>query len=284
MTNNKIRIFHHHQESLPLTPIQLLVTGFFGVIGPKAMIAPLDTFRVSKIIYGKKSNSVLWNEILLQGFPRLFHGYACDIMRIPNQSIFRYLLFDQLKRFMSISAADMLSSTAASIAAHPVDVIHTLMMTNPEKYPTIARTASIVWQRDGLKGFLCGMSPTIFGYIPYRSVQYGAQYLLRKFPIKKTPLSQFLVYGTVLTAAQFATYPFDVARKRMIADPSVRGKNFVTVISETFQQRGITGLYSGFGITMARNYAYTYLQTTCTRMFQNALMNFNYLLKKHKFD
>lgn len=262
----------------------MLMSGFVGVIGPKYLIAPLDTIKVSKIIHGSQSNSILWNEILMQGFPRLFHGFACDLIRIPNQTIFRYILFDELRYFMNRSIADMISATAASVVSHPVDVIHTLMISNPVKYPTISKTAYKIWQTDGINGFLRGIHPTLIGYIPYRSVMFASEIILHKYPIKNSPVLDFLVHGTVLTCAQFATYPFDVARKRMIADESVRGMNFVGVIRDTYQTRGFKGLYSGFGTTIARIYAFTYLQHKCTKLAQEFLYNFNYLLRKHEFE
>ncbi|EAY00062.1 Mitochondrial carrier protein [Trichomonas vaginalis G3] len=276
--------FGQKQKKDNLSPVQMLVSGFFGVIGPKCLIAPLDTIRVSKILHGNQGNSILWDEIRTQGFPRLFSGIACDVIRIPNQTIFRYLLFDELRAYMNSGVADMIAATAASITFHPIDVIHTLMVSDPVKYPTVSKTASLVWQRDGIKGFLCGLHPTLIGYLPYRGVSLSSQFLLRKFPIKKSPVSDFLIHGTVLTCAQFATYPFDLARKRMIADESVHGMNYIDVIKDTYKKRGFTGVYSGFGVTMARIYAFTYLQHKCTSLAQSFLYNFNYLLRKHKFD
>jgi len=271
-----------------LSPVQSLLCGFGGIIVPRTLLAPMESIKLMRALYGKNVYSHFKDQINNEGFVSLWHGYSCDWIRIPIQSICRYLLYNQIRSSttlkVSIPIADNISAALSSAMLHPIEVIHTLMVSNPGKYQTIAHTAAYLIKNDGFTGFFRGLTPTLLGYIPNRSVQLASYYILQKYPIKPTMGYDFLIGSAITTIAHAASYPFEVARRRMMADESVRNMNFVDVWKDTVRTRGITGLYSGFGFSMLRVLPITWLQRVATRELRTFLTRFNYHMELHKFE
>ena len=269
---------------MPLSPVQTLVCGFGGIILPKMILAPFDSLKLFSQIYGKDSYKYLMEEVKVQGFPSLYNGVVCDILRIPTQSLLHYILFNQMRNRMNKTFADSIAATVSATFFHPLDVIQTLMISNPAKYPTIPKTVSRVIKKNGLSGLYRGLTPTLVGFVPYRTVQLGAHFLLKRYSVKNTLLNEWIVTGAVTGAAQFFTYPFDIVRKRMICDESLRGKSMITVFKETHRNKGFRGFYEGFGISFLKTVPLIWLQEKATKELTTLCGRFNYLMCKHHFQ
>jgi hypothetical protein len=183
--------------------------------------------------------------------------------------------------------ADNIAAVISIAAIHPIEVVHSLMQSNSVRYPTIARTADSVIHTDGISGLYRGLVPTILGYIPYRAVQWFSVPFfetLARHPNFRghSFVSDAFVTTGISTAAQFASYPFEVVRKRMMSDPSLRGRSFVDICQETWKTRGIRGFYDSFGVSMLRVFPIIWAQQFATREFRRLVARFNYTVKEYR--
>ena len=279
----------HKNESIersPLSPIQTLVCGFAGIALPKTILAPIDTLKLFSQIYGSPNvKEKVINQVKLEGFPSLFNGIFCDWIRIPLQSITHYTLFNHFRQIHSLNSAvaDTIAATAAATLFHPLDVIQSLMISNPIKYQTIPSTTAALLKQDGFFGLYRGITPTLVGHIPHRSVQLVTHLYLKKYPLKKDFLSEFLFTAGAIGVSRAVTYPFDTIRKRMICDETVKGKSMIEVMKITHETRGFSGFYNGFGISLVKTFPMIYLQEKLTHEFRNFIGRFNYLMERHNF-
>ena len=270
-------------ERSPLSPIQTLLCGFAGIVVPKSLLAPFDTLKLFSQIYGESAKEKIINQIKLEGFPTLFNGILCDWIRIPVQSIAHYTLFNNFRNQMNASVADTIAATAAATLFHPLDVVQSLMISNPIKYPTISGTIATILSEDGFLGLYHGIMPTIIGHIPHRSIQLAAHIYMKKISKQRTLFNEFLIGGSTMVFSRFATYPFDTVRKRMMCDETMKGKSMIEVIKITHKTRGFKGFYNGFGVSFAKVLPMIYLQETLTKEFRKFMGRFNYLMEQHNF-
>ena len=273
----------HQVKLAPLSPLQTLVCGFFGIAAPKTLLAPFDAVKIFSQVYGDDMKTKLVNQVKTEGFPSLFAGIFCDWIRIPIQSITHYVMYNDLRTKMNTYVADTLAATVAATIFHPIDVIQSLMISNPIKYPSIASTTAYLIREDGFSGLFRGLTPTILGHIPHRSVQLATHFYLKRYPIPNSYLSRFLFTGGVMGFARFATYPFDTTRKKMICDESMRGKSMFEVMKITHKTSGFRGFYNGFGISLVKIIPMIWLQETFTQEMRQFIGRFNYLMIKHHF-
>jgi hypothetical protein len=272
-----------------LTPIQNVICGFLGVTVPRTVFAPLDTF---KLMAGNHRGPLLpeiARRLTTEGTIAMWNGVLLDWVRFPPQFALRFFLSRQLrertflKRYPII--CDNLSAVISIASIHPIEVVHSLMQTDSIKFPSLASTVSWVLKTDGLSGFYRGLFPTVIGYIPYRAVQYGSVPLVERLwqsPVRHSFINETVASTAITALAQFASFPFEVIRKRMMSDPALRGKSFPQVCVETYRERGVFGFYDSFGIAMLRVFPIVWTQQLATRELRKLLVRFNYVMSKHR--
>ncbi|KAK8882437.1 hypothetical protein M9Y10_045079 [Tritrichomonas musculus] len=274
-----------------LSPIQNLICGFAGVAIPRTVLYPFDTM---KLISGNNEGHLmpaLKKRVCEQGIPSLWNGLICDWIRLPPQFLLRYFVSLHL-RSLSIKIPgiieDTISSAVAVAGIHPIEVVHSLMQYDPIQYPSLAKTVAHIYKSNGFKGFFRGLTPTLIGHIPYRTVQYSSILFYNK--IANNPRYYAHSYNRdvflsvlISTAAQASSYPFEVIRKRMMTDPKIQGMSFVDVVKQTYNERGILGFYDSFGIAMIRVIPIMWMQQFATRELRKFTALFNYQMKIHKF-
>jgi hypothetical protein len=274
-----------------LTPIQNVICGFLGVVVPRTIFEPLDTIKLMAGNHHAPLMQEIAHRLTTEGTIAMWNGVLLDWVRFPPQFFLRFLMNRQLRDHTFLKKypiiCDNLSAVLSISAIHPIEVVHSLMQYSSIKFPTIAATVSWVLKTNGVAGFYRGLLPTVLGHIPYRAVQYGSVPLVERLmrsPIKISghPIFNEIVASTAITAlAQFASYPFEVIRKRMMSDPSIRQKSFTQVCVETYQERGIRGFYDSFGIAMIRVVPIVWTQQVATRELRKFLARFNYVMQKH---
>jgi solute carrier family 25 phosphate transporter 23/24/25/41 len=275
-----------------LTPIQNVICGFLGVVVPRTVFAPLDTIKLMAANHRGPLLPEIARRLTSEGTISMWNGALLDWVRFPPQFLLRFFVSRQLRDSTFFKDRSVICDNLAAVlsisAIHPIEVVHSLMQGNPIKFPTIATTVSWVLKTNGYAGFYRGLLPTVLGYIPYRAVQYGSvplvEHLMRR-QLKSSghPLVNEIVASTAITAfAQFASFPFEVIRKRMMSDPSIRHKSFTEVCVETYKERGVRGFYDSFGFAMIRLVPILWTQQIATRELRKFLQRFNYITQKHQ--
>lgn len=271
-----------------LSPIQNILSGFGGVVLPRAILAPYDTMKLISINHNGVIFPTLKKKLISEGIPSLWNGCICSFIQIPPQFIFRYLLNNKISKYYPRLPKWFVSntSTLASIAAfYPLDVVYSLMQYDQTKYPTIPKTLSKLLKEDGITGLYKGLQPTILGFFPFQSTKLLTYYMMeklslsRRFNFLNSYAGSLVTASVAMTTAQAITYPFDVVRKRMICDPSFRKKRFHNVFKEIYHERGIVGFYDSFNLSLIKVVSGVWLQQTLTYEFKKIFEKFNYVMK-----
>jgi len=172
----------------------------------------------------------------------------------------------------------------------PVERVKLLLQTmdsNPDilsgkvqPYKGIGDCASRVYAEQGLKAFWRGNLVNCLRYAPQQgSALAFNDYLNNVFPVynSKTEFWQSLSVklfsgGLAGAIANTICYPFDFARTRLASDVS-KGKGqfngIMDCITTTVKSQGITGLYTGWSVTVMGAFVYRAGQLGCFKQIQD---------------
>lgn len=151
-------------------------------------------------------------------------------------------------------------------------------------YTGIVQTIAVTIKDEGFLALYKGITPTLFGAMPYEGIKFGTVGLLESiFPPKNDqPSSYYIVRKMIMgglggVMAGLITYPNDTIR-RMLQLQGSRGTNshysgYWDCARKTYQEQGIARLYRG-------------LLVNTIRMFPNVMIQFGSyeLLKRWTAD
>lgn len=165
----------------------------------------------------------------------------------------------KLKYITATNPAVAVSSvTASSIAAPPPQ----------NAYSGIINTILVTAREEGYRGLYKGVTPTLFGAMPYIGIQFGTVGVMEKmFPhkeeynvdgtLKKPPIWRKLCFGGMGgIMAGLISYPNDTVR-RMLQLQGSRGttesfSGYWDCVRKTYKSYGIGRFYRGIGINLIR--------------------------------
>eukprot|EP01132_Coremiostelium_polycephalum_P004670 gene4670-5835_t len=170
------------------------------------------------------------------------------------------------------------------LVMYPLDVIRTRLQVQGssnvhQSFPHYGGTYDgfkKLHSHEGFKGFYKGFLTSEFGYLCSRGVYFGTYEIFKQSLFRISNISnenpdsfensQKLLYITTISGAMaeslasFIWVPFDVATQSVqiqgsLNHPKYRGGR--DVFQKIYGERGIKGLYRGFGATMMRNVPYS---------------------------
>lgn len=166
--------------------------------------------------------------------------------------------------------------TALLVALHPLSVLKTRMQfaTTPITY---SDAVAQVRAAAGWRGFFAGLTPSLIGALPARSVYIAALESVRPRAraaseaagadaVTSASVSNAAAGFAAVLAAQLTYCPTDVVTQRlMVADPA-KGETAASVVRSILAS-GWTGLYRGLGVSLvahlpAGSYSLTQLNST----------------------
>jgi len=172
----------------------------------------------------------------------------------------------------------------------PVERVKLLLQTmdsNPEvlsgkvaRYNGIGDCFRRVYTEQGLKAFWRGNLVNCLRYAPQQgSALAFNDFLNNVFPRYDRPEDFFKGFAVKLTSGGLAgaiantiCYPFDFARTRLASDLGKGGakyKGIMDCIMSTLRAQGITGLYTGWSVTVAGAFVYRAGQLGCFKQIQD---------------
>jgi len=172
----------------------------------------------------------------------------------------------------------------------PVERVKLLMQTqdsNPAvirgevtRYSSIADCFSRVYSEQGVWAFWRGNLVNCLRYAPQQGSALAFNDLINELFPKYNPNSDFwksfavrLTSGGLAGAiANTICYPFDFARTRLASDLGKGGGQFKGItdcIVTTVRQQGITGLYTGWSVTVMGAFVYRAGQLGCFKQIQD---------------
>lgn len=241
-----------HQQHLSSTGQGVtnhLVAGACGGAAGKTMTAPLD--RV-KILYQtgrdpfslQRALSMVRHIALHEGPRALWRGHTATLARVAPYAGVHFAAHDALDRALeqrlpSVGytrtarrfVAGACAGAFATLTTYPLDVVRARL--------AVQRGRGVVL-RKALQGSLySGVGPTLMGIIPYAGVTW-ATYLALTDVIPET--ERFWAGAAAGLTGQTATYPLDVARRRM---QTGEAGSALTVLRRAVHAEGYKTLFKG---------------------------------------
>ncbi|KAJ8770859.1 hypothetical protein K2173_021774 [Erythroxylum novogranatense] len=282
----------------------------------KVVLAPLETIRTRMVVgVGSKNISGSFLEIIeQQGWQGLWAGNAINTIRIiPTQAI-ELATYECVKRAMTsaqekwnqadcpkvqigpihfnmslswispVAVAGAAAGVISTLACHPLEVLKDRLTVSPDIYPSLNVAISQIYNSGGIGGFYAGISPTLIGMLPYSTCYYFMYETMKtSYCHSKSKKSlnrpEMLIIGALAGfTASTISFPLEVARKRLMVG-ALQGKcppHMAAALSEIIQERGLRGLYRGWGASCLK----VVPSSGITRMFYEAFKDI-LLMEKH---
>lgn len=139
------------------------------------------------------------------------------------------------------------------------------------RYTGIADCGRRVWAEQGFGAFWRGNTANVLRYFPQQAFNLSFKDVIKRALPKYSQKTEFWSwFGINLVSAGLGAagslticYPLDFARTRLASDVGKgegKYKGIADVIGTTFREQGITGLYRGFGASVAGVVVYRGLQ------------------------
>lgn len=275
-------------EAYKLTTTETLLSGGLAGCASRTFTAPLD---VTKILFqcqsdaGEKAeyNSFFGALRKIQqeeGVKGLWKGNNVACLRLGPYSAVKYWTFETLKeKFTDANGhvvggkkavAGAIAGVSAVVTTYPLDLIKTRLTLQKEgvaadgsklekTYSGIADCAIKMAKQEGPASLYKGLATTIQGVIPFEAVQFWFYGFIRderekqvQAVGKEMKTLDFLVLGCISGAvAQTFAYPFDLIRKRMMAQSKAKGmlaekySGTGDAFKQIIRDEGFFGLYKG---------------------------------------
>lgn len=267
-----------------------------GVAGccAKTTIAPLD--RVKILLQAQSPHykhlgvfSTLRAVPQKEGILGLYKGNGAMMVRIFPYGAIQFMAFDKYKKLLSkqigisghihrLMAGSMAGMTAV-ICTYPLDVVRARLafqVKGHHRYTGIANAFHTIYLKEGgVSGFYRGLTPTLIGMAPYAGLSFFTFGTLKSIGLKHFPEMlgrpssdnpdvlilkthiNLLCGGVAGAIAQTASYPFDVARRRMqlgsVLPDSEKCVSLVKTLKYVYHQYGVKkGLYRGLSLNYIR--------------------------------
>jgi hypothetical protein len=221
-----------------------------------------------------------------EGLMGLWKGNVVACLRLGPYSAVKYFTFENTKDYFADASGNIapakraacgaLAGVCAVLTTYPLDLVKTRLTVQKEGKGAdgvvYKKTYNGTWdcltkvsREEGFSSLFKGLSPTIIGVIPFEAVQFTFYNWIKELRGKQKAESaaktggdgklqtfDFLVLGCISGAvAQTAAYPFDLMRKRFMAQSDAPGmlktqyKSIMGCATEIVQKEGFLGLYKG---------------------------------------
>lgn len=263
---------------------------------PTAKSAPGDTWRIMQEIGNEaiRENTTSTgiasrNKVVIQAFYRglmpnmignsvswalyfMWYGNIKDLVRtvrVKTQGEEKGRRLGSMDYFL----ASGLSGILTGVVTNPIWVIKTRMLStsksHPGAYKSIAHGTKTLWQKEGIKGFYRGLTPSLFG-VSHGAVQFMAyEQLKNRWALGRKGGKEGLTNVDFLTLSavskMFAgsiTYPYQVVRTKMqrYDVPEMRARE---VVKGIWRAEGAAGFYKGLVPNLVRVVPSTMVTFVC---------------------
>ncbi|MED6120269.1 Adenine nucleotide transporter bt1, chloroplastic/mitochondrial [Stylosanthes scabra] len=221
---------------------------------------------ISGAIAGAVSRTASIMEV--DGWKGLFRGNFANVIRAAPSKAIELFAYDTIKKQLSPKLgeqpkipipASLISGAVAGVSStlctYPLELLKTRLTVQRGVYKNLLDAFLKILREEGPAELYRGLTPSLFGVIPYAATNYLAYDTLRK-AYKKALNKQEI--GNVMTlligsaAGAFsstATFPLEVARKHMQAG-AINGRqysNMLHALMSILEKEGVAGLYRGLG-------------------------------------
>ena len=260
--------FSEHEKISGFWWRQLAAGGGAGIVS-RTCTAPLDRLKVLMQTQSLKENKLR----LLDGFRKmlaeggvlsLWRGNGVNVLKIAPETAIKFYAYETVKSLINENSSQLtigqrffagsMAGSIAQTAIYPLEVVKTrLAIARTNQYAGFWDCISIIFAREGIKGFFKGWVPNMLGILPYAGIDLTIyetsknEYLKRYHPDNHGNPGVLLplACGTFSsTCGQFCCYPLSLVRTRLQARV-VEKATMLQVFKEILRSDGVLGLYRG---------------------------------------
>ncbi|KAF4044002.1 Mitochondrial carrier protein [Phytophthora infestans] len=209
-----------------------------------------------------------------EGPGALWNGATPALLRQVSYTSICMVLYEPLRNFFGANAAQgangevpfinkfLAGGCAGAIGisiANPVDVIKVRMQADRsgKLYRGVGDAFSMIYQREGFRGFLRGMPPNIQRGFIVNAAELGTYDHSKELLISSGLLKEGVLAHTGAScvagfAGAAASNPIDVVKTRLMSQPTdasgkgLHYKGMMDCVRKTFQEGGASAFYKGF--------------------------------------
>jgi len=255
----------------------------------KTSVAPLDRIKIllqAQSVHYKDLGVIsgLRKIVQQENVLALFKGNGAQMVRIFPYGALQFTSFEIFKNLLPRLKLPLLSKESHSMkfvagslaglvsvtATFPLDTIRARLafqVAGEVRYRGIIHAGTVIFRTEGgLVGLYRGLVPTLIGIIPYAGLSFYCFELLKSLlltnflwartaetsgEVQLTVPAKLLCGGLAGAFSQTASYPLDVARRRMQLGQFEGG--MLKVLGSTYREDGvIKGLFRGMSINYMR--------------------------------
>ena len=266
--------------------IKSLVAGGVAGMCAKTTVAPLDRIKIllqaQSVHYRDMGVMAGLRKIVVhENIKALFKGNGAQMVRVFPYGALQFTCFEVFKKYLpqlfGLSknshgikfVAGSLAGLISVTATFPLDTIRARLafQVRETKYTGIINTGVVIFKTEGgVVGLYRGLVPTLIGIIPYAGLSFYCFEVTKSLMLKHcswarkpemedkmtlTVPAKMLCGGLAGAVAQTASYPLDVARRRMQLGQFSGG--MMAVLVSTYKEAGLVrGLFRGMSINYMR--------------------------------
>ncbi|PXF43620.1 Mitochondrial thiamine pyrophosphate carrier [Gracilariopsis chorda] len=191
------------KSSQTLSPARDLLCGAVAGTTARLFVAPLDMLKIrfqvqseTKGLYQYRYiTSALRSIVSTEGVRALWKGNVPAMLMVTPYSALQLSAFYQLQQANPISkepyaslSVGAVSSCFATVCTYPLDLLRTRFaaQTEPRHYDTVRHAMSVIYTKEGIRGFYAGLHPTLLSIVPYMSLQFAMYEGGKKAVVEKT--------------------------------------------------------------------------------------------------
>uniref|UniRef100_A0A7S0EG04 Mitochondrial phosphate carrier protein n=1 Tax=Hanusia phi TaxID=3032 RepID=A0A7S0EG04_9CRYP len=161
------------------------------------------------------------------------------------------------EKYPKLFAAGGFCASLTHLVTVPLDVVKTRLQVNPGEFTSLNDGIRKIYEKEGPKGLMQGMTPTFCGFLMQGALKYGfyeffKDSLAQSMPAEKRgeggklPIPQMIIAASAAEIlGTTALLPFESARIRMVADPKF-ANNMFGVLAKLVKTQGLGGIYGGY--------------------------------------
>lgn len=164
-----------------------------------------------------------------------------------------------------------IAGTTVDVALFPLDTIKTRLQ-SPQGF----------LKAGGFRGVYQGLSAAAAGSAPgaalfFSTYEMGKQFLSKNAPTLPAPAIHMIAASVGETTACMIRVPTDVVKQRMQAGMAgYETSSFVTAVHATLRREGLSGFYTGFGITLMREIPFSLIQFPLYEYTKSVISRYRY--------
>ncbi|GAM27643.1 hypothetical protein SAMD00019534_108190 [Acytostelium subglobosum LB1] len=163
---------------------------------------------------------------------------------------------------------NMMFGATIDAIMYPLDMMRTRMQVQGssivnQTFPVYNSTfhgIKNIYSNEGIRGFYKGFFTSEFGYLFSRVIYFGCYEKSKQYLAQNDfgPASAYIAGGLAELSGSAISVPFDVTTQKCQIQGHL-GKTLTPfeIFRQTYNDRGVRGLYRGFGITIMRNVPYS---------------------------